>query len=122
MEIAHIMEERKPPVFLVYTPDVKVDAARIAVSLRRSVPTVLDVMGRSMGAQLKAASGAGARHAVMGREELDSGRPDPERRCQGEQEGDLRGDSRTALFICLNLVSGEEPTSISDECFHQNFM
>ncbi|HQI55149.1 MAG TPA: histidine--tRNA ligase, partial [Methanothrix soehngenii] len=39
MEIAHIMEERKPPVFLVYTPDVKVDAARIAVSLRRSVPT-----------------------------------------------------------------------------------
>jgi histidyl-tRNA synthetase len=87
MEIAHIKEERKPPVFLVYTPDVKVDAARIAVSLRRSVPTVLDVMGRSMGAQLKAASGAGARHAVIvGREELDSGKLILRDMSGGEQE------------------------------------
>ena len=86
MEIAHIKEERKPPVFLVYTPDVKADAARIAVSLRRSVPTVLDVMGRSMGAQLKAA-GAGARHAVIvGREELDSGRLILRDMSGGEQE------------------------------------
>ena len=87
MEIAHIKEERKPPVFLVYTPDVKADAARIAVSLRRSVPTVLDVMGRSMGAQLKAASGARARHAVIvGREELDSGRLILRDMSGGEQE------------------------------------
>ena len=87
MEIAHIKEERKPPVFLVYTPDVKADAARIAVSLRRSVPTVLDVMGRSMGAQLKAASGAGTRHAVIvGREELDSGRLILRDMSGGEQE------------------------------------
>jgi histidyl-tRNA synthetase len=87
MEIACIKEERTTPVFLVYTPDVKVDAARIAVSLRRSVPTVLDVMGRSMGAQLKAASGAGARHAVIvGREELDSGRLILRDMSGGEQE------------------------------------
>lgn len=75
MEIAQIKEEKKPPLFLIYTPDVKADAVRIAVLLRRSVPTVLDVMGRSMGAQLKAASSAGAKFAVIvGREELDSGR------------------------------------------------
>ncbi len=87
MEIAHIKEERKPPVFLVYTPDVKADAARIAVSLRMSVPAVLDVMGRSMGAQLKAASVAGARHAVIvGRDELDSGRLILRDMSGGEQE------------------------------------
>ncbi len=87
MEIAHIKEERKPPVFLAYTPDVKADAARIAVSLRMSVPAVLDVMGRSMGAQLKAASVAGARHAVIvGRDELDSGRLILRDMSGGEQE------------------------------------
>lgn len=75
MEIAQIKEERRPPVFLIYTPDVKTDAARIAVSLRSSIPTVMDVMGRSMGAQLKAASSAGAHYAVIvGKEELDAGR------------------------------------------------
>lgn len=75
LQIAPILEERRPPVYLIYTPDVKADAARIAVSLRRSIPTVMDVMGRSMGAQLKAASGAGAHYAVIvGKEELDSGR------------------------------------------------
>ena len=87
MEVARIKEETMPPLFLVYTPDVKADAARMAVSLRRSIPTVLDVMGRSMGAQLKAASGAGARFAVIvGREELDSGRLILRDMSGGEQE------------------------------------
>ncbi len=75
MEIVQIKEARKSPVFLVYTPDVKVEAARIAVSLRKTVPTVLDVMGRSLAAQLKAAAGAGAEFVIIvGREELDSGK------------------------------------------------
>ena len=87
MEVARIKEETMPPLFLIYTPDVKADAARMAVSLRRSIPTVLDVMGRSMGAQLKAASGAGARFAVIvGREELDSGRLILRDMSGGEQE------------------------------------
>ena len=87
MEVARIKEVTKPPVFLVFTPDVKADAARIAVSLRRSIPTVMDVMGRSMGAQLKAASGAEARFAVIvGREELDSGRLILRDMSGGEQE------------------------------------
>ena len=87
MEVARIKEETMSPLFLVYTPDVKADAARMAVSLRRSIPTVLDVMGRSMGAQLKAASGAGARFAVIvGREELDSGRLILRDMSGGEQE------------------------------------
>ena len=87
LQIAPILEERRPPVYLIYTPDVKADAARIAVSLRRSIPTVMDVMGRSMGAQLKAASGAGAHYAVIvGKEELDSGRLILRNMKGGEQE------------------------------------
>ena len=87
MEVAQIKEERKTPVFLIYSPDVKSDAARIAVYLRGSAPTVLDVMGRSMKAQLKAASGAGARYAVIvGKEELDSGRLILRDMSSGEQE------------------------------------
>lgn len=65
----------------------------MAVSLRRSIPTVLDVMGRSMGAQLKAASGAGARFAVIvGREELDSGRLILRDMSGGEQEAMTLGE------------------------------
>lgn len=87
MEIAQIGEERIPPVFLIYSPDVKSDAARIALSMRRSIPTVLDVMGRSMKAQLKAAAGAGTKYVVMvGREELDSGRLILRDMSSGEQE------------------------------------
>jgi len=56
MEIAQIEEKQKPPVFLVYTPDVKVEAVKIAKQLRQKVPIVLDVMGRSLGSQLKAAA------------------------------------------------------------------
>jgi histidyl-tRNA synthetase len=77
MEIVRIEEKRTSPVFLVYTPDVKMEAVRIAKTLRRmnqKVPVILDVMGRSMTAQLKAAASAGAGFAVIiGRDELDSG-------------------------------------------------
>jgi histidyl-tRNA synthetase len=77
MEIVQIKEKRTSPVFLVYTPDVKVDAVRIANKLRQmnqKFPVVLDVMGRSLTAQLKTAAGAGAGFAVIvGRDEVDTG-------------------------------------------------
>ena len=77
MEIVQIDERRTPPVFLVYTPDVKVEAVRIAKKLRQmnqKIPVVLDVMGRSLTAQLKAAASAGAGFAVIiGRDELNAG-------------------------------------------------
>jgi histidyl-tRNA synthetase len=77
MEIVQIVERRRSPVFLVYTPDVKVEAVRIAKTLRQMnqmFPIVLDVMGRSLTAQLKAAASAGAGFAVIiGRDELDAG-------------------------------------------------
>jgi histidyl-tRNA synthetase len=66
---------RRSPVFLAFTPDVKMQAAKIAKELRKSVPVVLDVMGRGLGAQLKAAAGAGAEFVVIvGKDELDAGK------------------------------------------------
>jgi histidyl-tRNA synthetase len=42
--------------------------------MSRKVPVILDVMGRSLTAQLKAAASAGASFAVIiGRDELDAG-------------------------------------------------
>jgi histidyl-tRNA synthetase len=74
MEIVQMGGSRTSPVFLAFTPDVKVQAARIAGMLRKSVPLVMDVMGRSLGAQLKAAAGAGAQFVVIvGKDELDAG-------------------------------------------------
>lgn len=74
MEIVQMEGSRTSPVFLAFTPDVKVQAAKIAGMLRKSVPLVMDVMGRSLGAQLKAAAGAGAPFVVIvGKDELDAG-------------------------------------------------
>jgi histidyl-tRNA synthetase len=74
MEIVQIDGSRTSPVFLAFTPDVKLQAAKIAGMLRKSVPLVMDVMGRSLGAQLKAAAGAGAPFVVIvGKDELDAG-------------------------------------------------
>ncbi|MDD4161396.1 MAG: histidine--tRNA ligase [Methanothrix sp.] len=75
MEIVQIKPTHRSAVFLAFTPDVKVQAAKIARELRRSMPVVLDVMGRGLGAQLKAAAGAGAEFVVIvGKDELDSGK------------------------------------------------
>jgi histidyl-tRNA synthetase len=74
MEIVQMEGSRTSPVFLAFTPDVKVQAAKIAGMLRKNVPLVMDVMGRSLGAQLKAAAGAGAPFVVIvGKDELDAG-------------------------------------------------
>lgn len=87
MEIAQVEEEWQPPVFLIYTPDVKVEAVKIATELREALPTVLDVMGRGLGAQLKAAAAAGAKFAVIvGRSEIDSGRLTLRDMASGTQE------------------------------------
>jgi len=74
MEIVQMESSRTSPVFLAFTPDVKMQAAKIARELRKSVPLVMDVMGRGLGAQLKAAAGAGAKFVVIvGKDELDAG-------------------------------------------------
>jgi len=75
MEIVQMNQSRSTPVFLAFTPDVKKDAAKVAIRLRESVPVLLDVMGRGLGAQLKAAASAKADFVVIvGRDELDAGR------------------------------------------------
>ncbi|MBN1234701.1 MAG: histidine--tRNA ligase [Methanotrichaceae archaeon] len=75
MEIVPMERSRRSPVFLAFTPDVKIQAAKIAKELRKSVPVVFDVMGRGLGAQLKAAAGAGAEFVVIvGKDELDAGK------------------------------------------------
>ena len=75
MEIVQMNSSRPSPVFVAFTPDVKREAARIASRLRESLPVVMDVMGRGLKAQLKAAASAGADYAVIvGKDELDAGR------------------------------------------------
>jgi len=74
MEIVQMEGSRTLPVFLAFTPDVKVQATKIARELRKCVPLVIDVMGRSLSAQLKAAASAGANYVVIvGKDELDAG-------------------------------------------------
>jgi histidyl-tRNA synthetase len=75
MEIVQMKGSRTPPVFLAFTPDVKIQAAKTAGLLRKSIPLVMDIMGRSLGAQLKAAAGAGAEFVIIvGKDELDAGK------------------------------------------------
>lgn len=93
MEIVQLESKRKSPVVLVFTPDVKQEAVKIAKELRKSVPLVIDVMGRSLGAQLKAASGSGATQVVIvGRNELDSGKLMLRDMLSGEQESLTLGE------------------------------
>jgi len=87
MEIASIESQRKAPVVLAYTPDVKAEAIKAAQQLRKTVPIVMDVMSRGLGAQLKAAAGTGSRHVVIvGRNELDLGKLTLRDMESGEQE------------------------------------
>jgi histidyl-tRNA synthetase len=87
MEIVQLESKRKAPVVLVYTPDVKHEAVKVAKELRKTVPLVTDVMGRSLGAQLKGAAGSGAMHVVIvGKDELDSGKLTLRDMLSGEQE------------------------------------
>ncbi len=75
MEIVKIDRLRLTPLVLAFTPDVKKEAAGIARSLRKSIPVVMDVMGRGLGAQIKAAAGSGADYVlIVGRDEIDCGK------------------------------------------------
>jgi histidyl-tRNA synthetase len=74
MEVIQLDAKRKAPAVLVYTPDVKKAAVRIARDLRERVPLVIDVMGRGFGAQMKNAANLGAEYVILvGKNELDSG-------------------------------------------------
>jgi histidyl-tRNA synthetase len=87
MEIVSLEETRAVPVALVSTPDVKIEAIKLAARLRQEVPVVLDVMGRGLGAQLKAAGATGADYAVIvGPEELASGKLNLRDMKKGTQE------------------------------------
>jgi histidyl-tRNA synthetase len=87
MEVVTKAPVRRSPVVLAFTPDVKVEALKIAAQLREKVPIVLDVMGRGLGQQLKSAGAMGAEHVVIvGRNELDSGKLTLRNMLSGEQE------------------------------------
>ena len=74
MEVIQLDAKRKAPAVLVYTPDVKKAAVRIARDLRERIPLVIDVMGRGFGAQMKNAANLGAEYVILvGKNELDSG-------------------------------------------------
>jgi len=74
MEVARVDVERPSPVVLAFVPSVRAEAIEAAKRLRRSFPVVLDVMGRSLGAQMKYASAIGARQVViLGPKEVESG-------------------------------------------------
>ena len=74
MEVARVNVKRPSPVVLAFVPSVRAEAIEAAKRLRRSCPVVLDVMGRSLGAQMKYASAIGARQVViLGPKEVESG-------------------------------------------------
>lgn len=99
MEIVSLEGERKVPAYLAYTPDVKLQAAKIAAELRKDIPVVMDVMGRGLGAQLKAAASAGARFTVIvGKDELDRGLLTLRDMAGGEQESLSLAEIKTRLL------------------------
>jgi histidyl-tRNA synthetase len=67
MEIVAVDETPPPPIAVVFVPQVKGEAVRVAKTLRHrlSAPVVLDVMGRGLGPQLKQASSIGAGYVVI---------------------------------------------------------
>lgn len=87
MEIAELDVKKRAPIVIAYTPDVKAEAVKIARDLRQKFPVIVDVMGRGLGAQLKAAASAGAEHVIIvGRNELDSGKLTLRDMRSGQQE------------------------------------
>lgn len=104
MEMVEIETKRKAPVVLVFTPDVKQEAVKEAKKLRKSLPIVLDVMGRSLNAQLKAAAGSGAKHVIIvGKNELDSGKLTLRDMKSGDQESltsEEIADKLSEKYLC----------------------
>jgi histidyl-tRNA synthetase len=87
MEVVGLGQPPKAPVVIAFTPDVRKEALRLAKQLRQKMPVVVDVMGRSLGAQLKAAGNIGAEHVVIvGKDELEAGLLTLRDMKKGEQE------------------------------------
>ncbi|MDH7596773.1 MAG: histidine--tRNA ligase [Methanothrix sp.] len=87
MEVVGEVDRPRPPVVLAFTPDVKIDAIRVAKRLRNVFPVIIDVMGRSLSAQLKSASAINAEYVIIvGRRELDSGKLVLRNMVSGSQE------------------------------------
>ncbi len=62
-------------VVVITRDETRKDALKIALSLREHMPTYIDVMGRSITAQLSYANAIGASHAVIvGPKELQEGK------------------------------------------------
>ena len=98
MEIVQMEGGRPAPAYLAYTPDVKLQAAKIAAELRQDIPVVMDVMGRGLGAQLKAAASARARFTVIvGKDELGRGLLTLRDMAGGEQESLSLAEIKTRL-------------------------
>jgi len=75
MEIVQTKSGKIPPIFLAFTPDVKTEAISMALKLRQKLPIVIDVMGRTLGAQLKSAGNSGSEYVIIvGKDELNSGK------------------------------------------------
>lgn len=74
-------------VVVITRDETRKDALKIALSLREHIPTYVDVMGRSITAQLSYANAIGASHAVIvGPKELQAGRVTLKDMKTGEQE------------------------------------
>jgi histidyl-tRNA synthetase len=89
MEIVAVDETPPAPVAVVFVPQVRVEAVRVAKILRHrlSAPVVLDVMGRGLGPQLKQASSIGAGYAVIvGPKEVEAGKFTLREMATGSQE------------------------------------
>lgn len=77
MEIVALEERPPAPLAVVFVPQVRSEAVKAAKELREalSIPVVIDVMGRGLGAQLKQASSIGASFAVIiGPKEVEEGK------------------------------------------------
>ncbi|MDF0590308.1 histidine--tRNA ligase [Candidatus Methanocrinis natronophilus] len=77
MEIVTVDETPAAAVAVVFVPQVRGEAVKVAKILRHrlSAPVVVDVMGRGLGPQLKQASSIGAGYAVIvGPKEVEAGK------------------------------------------------
>jgi histidyl-tRNA synthetase len=71
MEICEKKAEISKPLVLVSTDGVKKEAIRLAMEIREKWPVVIDVMGRSLSAQMRYANSIGAEFVlIVGEKEL----------------------------------------------------
>jgi histidyl-tRNA synthetase len=82
-----VRERKSPRILVVSTQDARLSALQIARDLRSRVTADVDVMGRTLRAQLTYANSAGFDYAVIvGKRELSGGKLTLRNLCTGEQE------------------------------------